>query len=84
MVGEQPPAHIGEFAVAEPDYLYGVGPIVVRNVRAMAQVLYRGEPWWHVKAQVANGVPENHGGWIAREIYLRATAIPARGTLPER
>jgi hypothetical protein len=76
MVGDDRlPWRDGQFAVTEDDYRYGIGPVVVRDVRPVAQVMYRGEPWWHVSAQVANGVPQNHGGWVEREIYLRATVI---------
>lgn len=64
------------FAVAEDDYRYGVGPIVVRIIEVVGRVTYRGEPWWHVAAHVANGVPDNHGGWQDREIYLRSTVLP--------
>lgn len=64
------------YAVAEENYLYGVGPVVVRVMGVVGQVTYRGEPWWLVAAHVANGVPENHGGWVEREIYLRSTVFP--------
>lgn len=66
------------FTVAEEDYLYGIGPIVVRVISVVGRVAYRGEPWWLVVAHVANGVPENHGGWQEREIYLRSTVVTGR------
>ena len=64
--------------MSEKDYLYGVGPIVVRVIAVIGEVAYRGEPWWQVRGWVANGVPENHGGWVDREVYLRAAVLTGR------
>lgn len=61
----------------EQDYLYGVGPVLAQVIVVVAPVDYRGEPWWQVEAQVANGTPGNHGGWIRRHLYVRDASLPA-------
>ncbi|HEX8344238.1 MAG TPA: hypothetical protein VF657_05775 [Actinoplanes sp.] len=72
-----PAPHSGEaFVLQERDYRYGVGPIVAVVISIVATVAYDGEPWWHVEAEAANGTPDNHGGWVRRGLYLRASSIP--------
>jgi hypothetical protein len=65
------------FAVGEPDYRYGIGPVVARVQEVHGRVEYHGEPWWHVAAATANGTPARHGGWQDRDLYLRETALDA-------
>lgn len=63
--------------LAESDYLYGVGPVLAQVIDVLAPIRYRGEPWWHVEARAADGTPDNHGGWVVRELYVRAAALPS-------
>jgi hypothetical protein len=68
---------VGDVLVlTEPDYAYGVGPIIVQITQVVELVAYRGEPWWSVVAMAANGTPESHGGWVDRVVYVRQAAIP--------
>jgi hypothetical protein len=82
MANDIPKPHPDDtFALAEPDYRYGVGPIVVRSVAVLTVVAYANEPWWHIDAEVANGTPSCHGGFIRRELYVRQAALPrSRGS----
>ena len=71
-----PPPQPGEtFVLTDQDYRYGAGPIIVRISKVIAQVQYGNKPWWHVKAEAANGTPENHGGWHCREVYIRESTF---------
>jgi hypothetical protein len=62
-------------ALAEHQYKFGVGPIVMCAARALAQVEFDGEPWWHLTAEVANGTPQRHGGWVERELYVPVAVL---------
>ena len=68
--------------LAEPDYRYGVGPIIARVVAVLEQVSYDAERWWHVEAEVANGTPDRHGGWVQRTVYLRESSLPSTRRRP--
>lgn len=70
------------FVLPEPDYRYGVGPIVARILTVVGPVEYRGERWWSVTADVANGTPDNHGGWSHRGLYLREATFPQTRQVP--
>lgn len=73
------------FALQEAQYRFGLGPIVVRAAHLVSEVEFDGEPWVHIRAQVANGTPERHGGWVDRELYVIASASPqAPGQRPHR
>jgi hypothetical protein len=74
--GRQEPPSGTVFVFTEPQYRFGVGPILVRAVQMVAQVEFDGAAWWHIRAEVANGTPERHGSWIPRELYVDAVALP--------
>lgn len=76
MTGRDDPPRAGDvLALAEPDYRYGVGPVVARVSKVLGAVEYDGEPWWQVEAQAAGGTPQRHGGWADRSLYVRAAAL---------
>lgn len=58
--------------VTEAEYKFGVGPILVHSVEIIAETLFDNELWFHVDASVANGDWQRHGGFVRREIYLKA------------
>ena len=62
------------WALTEPQYRFGIGPILMRPVRVIAQVVFDDESWWHLEAEVANGTADSHGGWVRRELYVVDTA----------
>lgn len=74
-----PPQQGQIFVLPESEYRYGVGPVVAQVLRVRGRVEYQGQPWWHVSAKVANGVPENHGGWQDRDLYLREASFRQTG-----
>ena len=59
------------FVLSEQDYRYGLGPVVARILKLIEVVTYDNEPWWQVEADVAQGTPRNHGGWVQRQLYIR-------------
>lgn len=66
----------------ESEYRYGVGPVIARITEICGQVEYRGEQWWLVSGDVANGDPSNHGGFVARELYVRQASLPHSRQVP--
>jgi hypothetical protein len=60
------------FALTESQHRFGTGPIVVRAVEMQREVVFDGESWWHIRAEVANGTVASHGGWVRRELYVEA------------
>jgi hypothetical protein len=66
----------GILALAESQYRFGVGPILVRSIRVLAPVEFDGEPWWQIRAEAANGTRERHGGWLVRDLYVEDAALP--------
>lgn len=62
--------------LAEADYRYGLGPLVVRVTRVLRQMAFDGEPWWEVDA-VAR-MPNAHGPGVERLLYIRAAALKAQ------
>jgi hypothetical protein len=62
--------------LSDSSYRYGIGPIVLRVVEVIGRVTYRNETWWSVNGDVANGTPDNHGGWLDRHVYVREFALP--------
>lgn len=63
-------------ALAESQYRFGIGPILVRDIRVRQQILIDDGLWWHIDAEVANGTAESHGGWVRRELYVEDSALP--------
>ena len=63
-------------ALSESQYRFGVGPILVRDVRVRQQIVFDEELWWHIEAEVANGTAASHGGWVRRELYVEDAALP--------
>lgn len=77
MTKRERPPHVGEvFALADQDYTYGVGPIIARVTNVYGQDEYHGEPFWSVRAEIAQGTPEHHGTWVSRDIYIREGSFP--------
>lgn len=70
------------FVLSEPDYRYGIGPVLARVVKVIGCVEYHGEPWWFVEADVADGTPENHGGWSHRQLYIREATFSRTRHIP--
>lgn len=66
----------------ESEYRYGVGPVIARITEVRAQVEYRGELWWHASGNVANGDPSNHGGFVARDLYVRQASLHQTRQVP--
>lgn len=77
-----PPRPGDTLVLAENDYRYGVGPVVVRVREVIDRVDYHAAPWWFLRADVANGSPAHHGGWVDRQIYVREAALPAGRMVP--
>lgn len=72
-----PAPRVGDVHVLpESEYRYGVGPVIARIHAVLEQVEYRNEVWWYVSAQVANGDLSNHGGFVARDLYIRQASLP--------
>jgi hypothetical protein len=65
------------YVFTEAQYRFGVGPVVARAIQVGAQVELDGALWLQIRAEVAGGTPERHGGWIDRELYVDAAAFPA-------
>lgn len=70
------------FVLPEQEYRYGVGPVLARIVNVVGRVKYRGESWWEVEAEVAEGTPENHGGWLRRGLYIREATLSRNRQIP--
>lgn len=62
--------------LGESQYRFGVGPILVRDIRVRQQIVVDDALWWHIEAEVANGTADSHGGWLRRELYVEDTALP--------
>lgn len=77
MTGSPTPRQGETLALPERDYRYGVGPVVAVTTAVTALIEYDDEPWWQIDADVADGTPENHGGWISRTLYVRASSVDA-------
>lgn len=76
MVDHNSAPRVGDVLVLpESEYRYGVGPVIARLHAVLEQVEYRGEIWWYVSGQVANGDPENHGGFVTRDLYVREASL---------
>lgn len=75
MTGGGPPRPGDVLVLSEEDYRYGIGPVVARVEVVVGRVEYRGEQWWSVQAQAANGTPDNHGGWHPRDLYVREATL---------
>ncbi|MFI5492706.1 hypothetical protein [Actinoplanes sp. NPDC051859] len=73
------PPRPGEvYALAEENYRYGVGPVLVHIVSVNALLPYHDEPWWQVTADFTTGVPDRHSPqWRSAEMYLRADGLAA-------
>jgi hypothetical protein len=56
--------------LAESQYKFGLGPILMTHLEVLAEVEFDGKPWLYVRAQVANGTPERHSGWTTRDLYI--------------
>lgn len=70
------------FVLSDQDYRYGIGPVLARITNVVGRVEYHGEPWWTVEAEVANGTPENHGGWTRRQLYIREATFSQTRQIP--
>lgn len=76
MTGRPPLLRAGDvLLLPESEYRYGVGPVIVQVAEICGQVEYRDEPWWLVSGAVANGTPENHGGFVSRDVYIRQASL---------
>lgn len=83
MVAPAAPPEPGQiFVLPESEYRYGVGPVIAHVTAVVGGVEYHGEPWWHISGKVANGTPENHGGWQDRELYIRWATFRQTRQLP--
>jgi hypothetical protein len=60
------------FALTENQYRFGIGPIVIRCVRRLSELVVDGDQWVHVRALVAQGEVAHHGGWDERELDVPA------------
>lgn len=67
-------------ALTEEQYRFGIGPVVLHSPQVLARVEFDGEPWWHLRAQVAGGTAERHGGWVDRELYVPVGLLPSPHT----
>jgi hypothetical protein len=55
------------YQLAEPDYRFGAGPILITVTHVVGQTDYDNESWWTVHGRSATGTAEGHGGWQHRE-----------------
>ena len=65
------------YSLAEQDYRYGCGPLLVRVTQVLGVVEYGDEMWWQVEARCA--VPGLAGPARTRTLYVRASALPSVG-----
>lgn len=71
-----PPAAGMLLLLAEKDYRFGIGPLLCRVREVLGPLRFdEGPPWWHLRADCANGTLAHHGGWHDRELYVISTAI---------
>lgn len=72
------------YLLAENDYRFGLGALLVRVTRVMAPVEFgeggRTELWWHVEAVCC--VPHHTGPGQQRSLYLRAAGLPTARRSP--
>ena len=68
-----PPPQPGEvFAFASDDYrVAAIGPLVAHIKEAIHPATYYGVRWWSVVADIADGIPEAHGGWRESPMWIR-------------
>ena len=62
--------------LAEENYKFGIGPLICRVREIITLVHFDDEPWWHMRGDCANGTADNHGGFVDRELYVRADQSP--------
>jgi hypothetical protein len=65
---------VGEtYALGDPDYRFGVGPLLARVTRVIRQTVFADEPWWEIEAMAKP--PGSVGPGAARDLYVRADAL---------
>ncbi len=57
------------YRLDESEYRFGKGPLLVRVVRVVSEVVFDGEVWWSVEAVVKH--PQGTGPGHERHLYLR-------------
>jgi hypothetical protein len=62
------------YKLGEPDYQFGVGPLVLKVSKVLRETVYDNESWWEVEAMVKH--PHNVGPAQPRQLYIRASALP--------
>jgi hypothetical protein len=74
MIGQSGSLPRDAFVLAESAYKFGIGSIVVHSAQVLGEVEFDCQLWLSVRAYVANGDAERHGGFVDRELYVAATA----------
>jgi hypothetical protein len=65
---------VGEtYRLADADYLYGVGPLLVKVTKVVRVVQYDDGPWWEVEGVAKN--PDYTGPGQPRFLYVRAASL---------
>lgn len=63
----------GVYQLAEKDYRYGLGALLVRVTGVVSETVFDNEPWWEVEA--VTKVPGMVGPGQERRLYVRAACL---------
>ncbi|MDT4993520.1 MAG: hypothetical protein QOH97_3412 [Actinoplanes sp.] len=61
------------YKLAEADYRFGVGPLLVKITKIVSETVFDDEPWWDVEGLVKH--PDYSGPGQERRLYLRAASL---------
>ncbi|MDT5034493.1 MAG: hypothetical protein QOC94_4664 [Actinoplanes sp.] len=70
----RPSPVVGEtYRLADAEYRYGLGPLLVKVTKVLKVVKYDDEPWWEVEGVAKN--PEYAGPGQPRVLYVKAASL---------
>lgn len=61
------------YRLGENDYRYGVGPLVVKVTKVIAETVFDNQPWWDVEGLAKH--PDYVGPGQERRLYMRAASL---------
>ncbi|GAB1645834.1 hypothetical protein [Krasilnikovia sp. MM14-A1259] len=62
------------YELAEKDYRFGLGALLVKVTNVLAEMVFDNEPWWEVDA-IVKAVPNGVGPGQERRLYIRAACL---------
>lgn len=60
------------YRLADLDYKFGLGTLIIRVTRVLEKVTFDNEPWWHIDAFCKRAATDQGAD---RRLYVRASAV---------